>query len=203
MSIMDVLGKGVAALETAGAKYCEVTMVAERAIMRTCGSKKTMDEAMGDGLAVVKRKGISVGSTIKEKTAPPLATCVAKLKVVPLPKIPIPRMPVKKQKDIWTQLATDKKLAAALKFVYQNPCIPVEIEVLPDAPPDFITAVPVIECQGFPLGTPVANDNQALTVGHAQTQHEVSSIPGARKLKNFVRLAMQGQAPCVFTPAKD
>ena len=168
MSFKDVLAR-------ACGMYSRAMNRTEEKIMSTCGSDRTIDEVVGDyssrGWTSVKR----AGGVVVEKTTAAATVVVDKVRAKAPMVIPTRK---KTTKDILHELAQDKALAAALQYVYMNPCIPVKVtEIKPE----------VINCDGrAPMVYAGGENNSAYKAGVCTQGRKPGNMSMGARLKSFV-----------------
>lgn len=151
-------------------KYDEVTKKAEVKIMSVCGSTKTMDDAVGDAAC----KAVELVKCIPTK---------------------IKRVMPKKKLDPMTELAQDAELVAVLRWMHENPCIKVNIQVIQEP------VVPIVVDGRAPMV-------KVRTNGNVASKHGVCDERGLRpatqstlsRLTNFVRRATGAPTAVCIAP---
>lgn len=166
MSFKDVL-------VSACGVYARAMNKTEEKIMSTCGSDRAIDEVVGDyssrGWTSVKR----ASGVVVEKVTAATSTVVGKVKA---PMVVAPK--TKTTKDILNDMAQDEALAAALQYVYMNPCIKVTVT---DIKPD------VVNCDGRAPMVYAGRENNAARKAGACTQgRKPASMSMGARLRSFV-----------------
>ena len=176
MSFKEKMKKALDVVKGACSKCVSVTDKAEEKIMSACGSDRTMDDVIKDytsrGWTSVKK----AGGVAVEKTTGATTAVVKKVQE----KAPLV-IPTKKRttKDILDEMAQDKDLAAALQYVYMNPCIKVTVTEIKD-----------VNCDGrAPMVCGRGKNNGAYQVGvGTQGKTPATKSMGAR-MTSFIKKA--------------
>jgi len=145
-------------------------------IMSTCGSDRAIDDVVEDyasrGWTSVKH----AGGVVVEKTTAAATTVATKVKdVVPMV------VPARKKttKDVLDELAQDKDLAAALHYVYMNPCIKVTVTEIKESMD--------VVCDGkAPLVSTRLKNDSALKAGMCGQARKPAPMSAMSRMKSFV-----------------
>ena len=166
----------VSKAQMAASVYVRAIDATEDTIMHACGSDRTMDKVVEDytsrGWTSVKK----ASNVVMEKTT----VVVKKVKE----KAPMVKFKTKTTQQVLDDLAQDEDLAAALRFVHDNPCIKVDVVEIKDIPPKDVN------CDGKPPMVCVAVRNDAaLKAGVCDVRHNPASMSMVSRMVLFVRKA--------------
>ena len=173
MSFKEYAATAMSKVEAACSAYARLTDAAEEKIMHACGSDRTMDEVVEDytsrGWTSVKKcSGVAVEKTV----------IVAK-KVKE--KAPMIKLGKKTTQQVLDDLAQDKDLAAALRYVYMHPCIKVKVTEIHDEP------VKGINCDGkAPMVRTGGHNNGALKAGVCDGGKAPAPISMVSRMNSFM-----------------
>ena len=186
--VKDGFNKGVDAYDSA-------TKKAEEWTMDKFGSKKSLDTVVDEGIDVaINTTKEKIAPAVKEKVVCATNKVVDKIKDIPLA---IPH--VFKKRDVWTNLAQDEELAAALRYVHSmRTAIEVVSVQVVEAPIPATT--PVVVDDRPPMVRPTSNSNAALMPGVAQVAVQPAPMSTVSKVKGYVRRVVGAPAPTVVVP---
>ena len=175
MSFKEFVCSGIEKIEGVCSVYARTMDKTEVKIMSTCGSDRTMDDVVEDYVGRGWTKTVKAGGVVVEKTTAAATTVATKVKdVVPMV------VPTRKKttKDILNELAQDKALAAAMQYVYMNPCIKVTVTEIQDSKD--------VVCDGkAPLVSTRLKNDSALKAG-VGSMRKPAPMSAMSRMKSFV-----------------